>query len=332
MDLTWLDPDHLDERDVAAAVAMLEAARCVDAPFEAGTTLTPYLAELRHGYTGVPPEVALARDGQARVVGLLRVWYPRRWDNTHLAAVQVTVDPLARRRGYGRALFEHGVARARALGRRLLLSSCIDGSAGVDFLDAMGLERAMEEVIRQLDVAELDLRVLEREREAAQAHAIGYELIRLPAPSPEQMLTGIAAMASAINDAPTGTLEVEDEVFPPERIQAYEKAQLAGDRRLYRVVARHRDSGEIVGHTVAAVHRERPWFALQHDTSVRSTHRGHRLGLLLKIEMLRWLREREPQLRRMDTGNAADNGHMIAVNDALGYRVVGRRIEWQRHL
>jgi GNAT superfamily N-acetyltransferase len=31
----------------------------------------------------------------------------------------VTVDPLARRRGHGRALFEHGVERARGQGRRL---------------------------------------------------------------------------------------------------------------------------------------------------------------------------------------------------------------------
>ncbi len=107
---------------------------------------------------------------------------------------------------------------------------------------------------------------------------------------------------------------------------------MAGGRRLYRVVARHRGSGELAGQTVAAVDVERPWFADQHDTSVVRAHRGHRLGLLLKIEMLRWLREEEPQVRRMDTDNAADNAYMIAINEMLGYRVVGRYVEWQRRL
>src|SRR5690606_35012649 len=153
-----------------------------------------------------------------------------------------------------------------------------------------------------------------------------------PVPTPEGLLDEIAAMTSAINDAPTGTLEIEDEVFTGERVRAYEQAQVAGGRRLYRVVARHRGSGELAGQTVAAVDVERPWFAYQHDTSVVRAHRGHRLGLLLKIEMLRWLREEEPQVRRMDTDNAADNAYMIAINEMLGSRVVGPYVERHRRL
>jgi hypothetical protein len=40
----------------------------------------------------------------------------------------------------------------------------------------------------------------------------------------------------------------------------------------------------------------------------------------------------EPQLRTIDTGNAASNAYMIRVNEALGYEVVGRIIEGQRRL
>jgi GNAT superfamily N-acetyltransferase len=331
VDLTWLDPDHLDGRAAASALALMEAVRQVDRPFTAGKTLTPYLAGLRYGYDGEPASVGLARDDTGRLTGLLYFFLPRR-DNTHVAEVDAFVDPLARRRGVGRALFSHGRDLAREHGRRLLMSSCVDGSAGVGFLAAMGMERGLEEVLRQLDVASLDWARLDREAEAARPHAKGYELVRMPVPTPEEMLEDIAAMTAAINDAPTGTLEIEDEVFTADRIRAYEQAQQAGNRRLYRVVARHRDSGELAGQTVAAVDAERPWFAYQHDTSVVRAHRGHRLGMLLKVEMLRWLREREPQVRRMDTDNAADNAHMIAVNEVLGYRVVGRTIEWQRHL
>ena len=331
MDLIWLDPDNLDRRAVASAVALMEAARQVDRPFAPGTTLTSYLAYLRYGWDGEPPSAGLAYDPDGRLVGILYLYLPRR-DNTHVAEVTVYVDPVARRRGIGRALFSQGVDLAREKGRRLLLSSCIDGTAGVGFLEAMGLERGLEEVFRQLDVASLDWTRLEREAEAAWPHAKAYELVRMPVPTPDELLDDVAAMAAAINDAPTGSLEIEDEVITGDRIRAYEQAQVAANRRLYRVVARHRDSGELAGQTVAAVDGERPWFAYQHDTSVVRSHRGHRLGLLLKIEMLRWLREEEPQVRRMDTDNAADNAHMIAINERLGYRVVGRYVEWQRRL
>jgi len=50
-------------------------------------------------------------------------------------------------------------------------------------------------------------------------------------------------------------------------------------------------------------------------------YRGHRLGLHVKVAMLEWLAEAEPQVRRVVTDNAVDNKHMIAVNDELGHRV-----------
>lgn len=331
MDLTWLDATRPDERDLAGALAVQEAARHVDHPLSAGTTMTPFRASLRHGHDGDPPETAVTHDGDGRVVGVLEVDFPT-WDNTHLASVEATVDPRVRRQGLGRALFTHGAELARRRGRRVLLSFCLDGTPGPDFLKAMGLEQALEEIIRRLDVAALDREWLEREYRAALPHAAAYELVRLTAPAPDDLIPRLAEMTAAINDAPTGTLEIDDEKFPPERIRAYEEAQLARDRRFYRVVARHRDSGALAGHTVALVDRERPWLASQHDTSVVRAHRGHRLGLLLKAEMLRWLCEREPQVRTMDTGNAADNAHMIAVNEQLGYRMIARGLEWQRHL
>jgi len=73
-------------------------------------------------------------------------------------------------------------------------------------------------------------------------------------------------------------------------------------------------------------------FMQRHDTSVVGEHRGHRLGLLLKIAMLDHLRETEPQLAVIDTWNAATNDRMIAVNEALGYRVLGQALACQLRL
>ena len=103
-------------------------------------------------------------------------------------------------------------------------------------------------------------------------------------------------------------------------------------RTVYRMVARHRSTGELVGHTLVGVSVQHPWHAWQLDTSIVGRHRGHRLGLLVKAEMLCWLGEVEPQLHRLDTGNAASNAHMIGINETLGYQITARLIQWQRHL
>jgi hypothetical protein len=62
---------------------------------------------------------------------------------------------------------------------------------------------------------------------------------------------------------------------------------------------------------------------------VARAHRGHRLGLLLKAGMLLWLAEAEPRIETVDTHNAESNNHMISVNEALGYRVMARAVEFQ---
>jgi hypothetical protein len=89
----------------------------------------------------------------------------------------------------------------------------------------------------------------------------------------------------------------------------------------YRVIARHRRTGEVGGHTMVITHPLRPHVGMQADTAVARHHRGHRLGLLLKIDMMRWLAEVEPQLEVIETWNNADNTFMINVNEALGYRL-----------
>jgi GNAT superfamily N-acetyltransferase/RimJ/RimL family protein N-acetyltransferase len=331
VELTWLDPAHPQEPDVAGAVALLDAARAVDRPHQLSTTVSSFIGLLRHGWDGDAPHFAVTRDPRGRVVGLLAVWLPH-WDNTHLGALEATVDPLARRQGLGRRLFEAGVEHVRAQGRRLVFADCLDQPAAVSFAKAMGLERASAEVHRRQHLDAIDWAKLATEDEAAKARAGGYELIRIAGPTPPEMIADVARMTEAINDAPTDDLDIEDEVFSPERIRTFEETQVARQRRTYRVIARERATGVLGGHTMVAVENEQPGHGWQYDTSVLREHRGHRLGLVLKIDMLRWLSEREPQLRTIDTGNAASNDHMIQINEVLGYRVIATTISWQRHL
>jgi hypothetical protein len=67
-----------------------------------------------------------------------------------------------------------------------------------------------------------------------------------------------------------------------------------------------------------------PEWGQQAVTMVTRPHRGHRLGLLVKVAMLSWLTEAEPQLEKIATWNAVSNQYMIGINEALGYEVAGR--------
>ena len=83
----------------------------------------------------------------------------------------------------------------------------------------------------------------------------------------------------------------------------------------------HDETGEMAALTKVFIDPAEPAWGQQGITAVTRPHRGHRLGLLTKAAMLEWLTSAEPRLERIATTNAEVNAHMIAVNEALGYRL-----------
>ncbi len=96
--------------------------------------------------------------------------------------------------------------------------------------------------------------------------------------------------------------------------------------RVYTVAARCDRTGELAGLTQIGVESQDPSWGYQFITAVTREHRGHRLGLLVKVAMLELLADAEPGLRRILTENADSNQHMIAINAELGFEVLD---EWQ---
>jgi GNAT superfamily N-acetyltransferase len=324
-------PYTADDVPVLTSLVDLEnAVGKVDAPWQHPETQSRVEGQLRHGWDGETPTSYGLFDGQ-RLVGNLQV-HTSEWDNTDLAWLDVVVHPDERGRGHGSALMEHAFAEVRRLGRTKLGIDAWDAPGPDAFARRHGFERKSSAINRRQYVDQVDADVLRRLHAEAESAAADYELVRIKSRTPADMLDAVAEMTAAINDAPLDDLEIEDEVFTSDRVAAYEKAQLASGKRLYRLIARHRRTGALAGHTVVVVEEERPQIGHQHDTSVVREHRGHRIGLLLKSAMLLWLAEDEPPLATVDTWNAQSNDYMIAVNDRLGYRVLGRGVQYQRRL
>lgn len=319
--------------DDAAVVAEVTALGCAvsraDSPWEPDQTVAGVTHRLRHGWDGEPPRgFVLYVDGRVRGSGELWV---SDYDNLDAAWLGLCVHPDWRRRGLGSLLLEHLLAQARDQGRTNIGMDGWESSRSRGFAGSHGFTAKSVEVQRRQHLAELDWSAIERAHAGAAEHARDYELLHVRGRSPEPMLPALAELVAAINDAPLDDLDLEDERFPVERVRAYESVQVEAGR-LYRVLARHRQTGRLAGHTVVHVEHDRPTIAHQHDTSVAAAHRGHRLGLLLKAELLLRLRLEEPQLAYVDTWNARSNARMIAVNESLGYRVVGTAVAFQRRL
>jgi GNAT superfamily N-acetyltransferase len=327
MVLREFGPD--DAAAVAAFVEVENAVRTADSPWRHPRTPRGTEMALRHGWDGEPDRAFLVEDG-GLPVGTASLGASE-WDNLDLAWLDLAVHPDHRRRGLGSHVLVELHAECLRLGRPLVGVDAWDAPGPRGFAAAHGYEEKSRSANRRQPLHELD-DVLSAAYEEAVAIAHDYELLRIAGPSPVELHDELARVAESINDAPLDDLEVEDEVYPPERLLAFERAQTGSGRRLYRVVARHRGSGELAGHTVVTVEDERPWIGTQEDTTVVARHRGHRLGLLLKADLARWLREVEPQLRTLDTWNAVSNDHMVGVNERLGYQVVGVALSFQRRL
>jgi RimJ/RimL family protein N-acetyltransferase len=317
--------------DAPHAAAFLELTHeidAVDCPWE--PRRTPYRQEMyqRHSWEGEPGRWFVGYDGD-RPVGTA-VLDASEYDNLDLAWFTLRVAPGHRRRGHGTAMLRALESVAADMERPLCGLDGWDAPATAAFAAAAGYELRSVEVRRVLHVAEVPepTSLLEDARTAA----AGYDLERVEGYAPDSLVPGLVALTAAINDAPFDDLEWEPEIFSAERVRAYERAQIESGFRFRRIVARHRASTELAGHTVVVVDSEQPWYADQHDTSVLRAHRGHRLGLLLKAEMLRWLAADEPQVEQVHTNNAESNAHMIGVNDRLGYRPVSRILQFQRRL
>ena len=328
MELREFGPD--DTSSVEAFVELGNACRAVDAPWMHPDTPYRRRMDLIHGWDGEPGRHFLAYDGATPVGGV--VVYYSNYDNLDLAWLDLFVQPRLRRRGLGTAALDAAYEVCRSMDRDLLGLDGWESDQTRGFAKAAGFDQKSQSINRRQHLAEVPADGVAQLMAAADEMAGDYELLRFAGRTPDELMDDLARLTDAINDAPLDDLEIEDEVFSPDRIRAYETAQIESGYRFRRVVARHRRTGELAGHTVVTVDTQRPEIGDQHDTAVAREHRGHRLGVLLKADMVRWLAEDEPQLATIDTWNAESNDHMIGVNELLCYRIMGRALEFQRRI
>lgn len=315
--------DVYDDEAVAEFHAV-QAASVAD-PYATAWTLPEVVTVMRRPQPYFERSWWVARDGDARAVGWGSVELPIA-ENTTLAEVDGGVSPPHRRQGHGRAILGHVLDVARTAGRRSALASTHwpwdqDTSAGRHLLETAGLTLRETDAQRALDLP-IPPEHLDRLAAEAAPHHAAYELASWSGSCPEQWVHQYAVLMALMGDeAPTGDLEVEAHKVDAQRVRDAE-AELVAQRRVSFTTIALTQDGTVAGHTQIVVPETDSASAYQWDTLVLREHRGHRLGLALKVQNHRVAAEALEPRRRMYTWNSTSNDPMVRVNDVLGYRPV----------
>lgn len=328
MRITRLDP--ADDGAVRACHEVWLAAQAADDPDGAPWSLPVFRFWLTRGWDCDPCEVWIATDeggqgapGAAGALGWYRLELPD-LDNRDRTRTGIVVHPAVRRHGTGSAMLRHAVERARANARSVLRGFAQLGSAGEAFARQAGATPGLVDARRVLDLRTAPAGRFARLRSSAAEAAAGYTLVSWTGPTPDDYLGGVASVQRAMDDAPHDAGR-EDGVWDAQRVRdRIDAAVRDGIMRGYSVAAIADAGGEMAGLTQVYVDPEYPGWGFQGITAVTRPHRGHRLGMLTKATMMERLAEAEPKLQRIETGNAASNTHMIAINEELGFTASGR--------
>jgi hypothetical protein len=296
-----------------------------DQPDQAPWSLGAFHAKWVEGFNGSPQETWLATGDDGDIAGCYLLILPHR-ENLSMARVVLRVAP-------GTALLRHCGDRARLAGRTRLTGEAWDGTSGDAFAKANGATPGIPAVQRTLYLTDQVRGRLPALRSQAEGHALGYSLVSWLGLTPEDLLEQVAAVHAAMADAPHDA-GVEPAVWDAARIRRLDQLTAEHGIAQYSVGARHDATGELAALTQVLTDDPSavPSFAFQQLTAVKSAHRGHRLGLLVKVAMLDLLAEAVPAVDRVTTNNAGSNEYMININAQLGFEVTGVTRDWELDL
>lgn len=296
------------------------------------------------------PATGGGTDGDPRdVLGFMWVGIPLR-DNMSLLEFHGDVRPEAEPLGVRDALWDAVRTRARQHDRSTIITYTshpvagddaevlvpptgfgrIEPDAAATFLVGHGLrlEQAERQSLLELPVP---AGALDGWQRTARAKAgPDYRLTRWTGETPDEFLDDMAGLMRRMSvDVPTADVDYDEEDWDADRVHHQDAQVTSTGHRHVRAIVHHVRTGEAAGFTVFEVPVHRTGFAYQNDTLVHGDHRGRSLGLLLKAANLRQLLQVRPDVERIHTWNAGENGHMLAINDLMGFRPVAWEGLWQ---
>jgi GNAT superfamily N-acetyltransferase len=307
------------------------AAKSVDRPWFSPSTYVSWVVGMRNPEPEEPRELYGCFDAEGRLTATSLLFVPAE-DNREKVYAAVDVSPEHRRRGFGTELVQHAVERTRKLGRTTLFIEtlapawCREEHGYARFARLMRFTPAWHEVARHLRLPVPGDR-LATLADLAAAHHAGYRIETFADGVPDELLPGLADLMSLLAvDAPSGDVDFEPEKVTPERLAHMYARHVEQGQTLLTALAIHEATGTVAAHSDLEVDAS-PSVA-QLGTYVHREHRGHRLGMAVKVANLQRLQGDCPGRAFVRTFNEENNQHMVSINVDLGFEVVETMTEW----
>jgi GNAT superfamily N-acetyltransferase len=270
-------------------------------------------------------------------------------DDPTTAWLMIDVPAGHRGRGIGAALssWMQSVAHADAVRKFIVYTVSADASGErlvaptgfgsvpkhnreVRFL--LAREYRLEQVVRSSRLA-LPLDVADHFAEADRRAGPDYRLHSWIDATPHRWLADMAMLKTRMStEEPGAGLDEPEDVWTVERLVADEERHRESPRTKLTVAVEHVPSAVLAGFTVLSAPAERERSVAQEDTLVLPEHRGHRLGMLLKVANVDHLQRERPGHPAITTFNAEENRPMLDVNEALGFVPIGYEGAWRKDL
>lgn len=265
-------------------------------------------------------------DGMPVAVGYC--WFNSAGDE-RVMECDVLVRRDRRREGIGSRLMTIICEQTTLAGRPLLTWESFGAvPAGDAFSRGLGARVARVNRTSELALSGVDWTMVERWSAAERAHELGYSLEWIIGPFPEHLRADAATFHHIMQTAPRDDLEVGDVIIDTEFVAELDRALRDSGRIRWTVLVRDA-AGTCVGGSEVACEPDDPLTVFQQNTGIDRAHRGVGLAKWVKAVMLERIRDERPDAQVVRTGNAFSNAPMLAINDALGFKVVSTTTDWQ---
>lgn len=297
-------------------------------------SLRPFEARLagwrsESAYAEVRCWVVFAED-QKTIIGNAWVEAALGEENRHLVDYNILVLPDHRRRGIGRSLLVTVADYAQSQQRTTLIAGTSSTvPAGERFMERIGAAKGLETNINQLDLAELDLALLEGWLTRSKRLEAEFVLEFWDGRYPEHLLTDRLKLTEAIKDAPIGDLSREAHTASVAELRALEASLAARGITRWFAGIRHKATNEVVGFTEILYNPLTPTLLEQDGTGVLPSYRNRGLGRWLKTAMIKRVVNERPSVRFIRTGNATSNVPMLKINHELGFKPYTSDAWWE---
>lgn len=319
--------DVHDDAQCEAAYAVVRASKDHERPWNDMDGYAPTASDWRFDDPSERMEMWAVRDGET-VVGVAQAWLPL-LDNVEKVWSEVHVHPAHRRQGAGTALVERIVRQARDEGRReILVESLVPAGSTGDhaherFAATTGFALASTDKVRLLTLPAPPGRLDGLAAGARPRWADAYRLETHVNGLPDDLVPGYCVVSNQLGvDAPTGAVDFEAESLDPVLYRQHLDLERRQGRTRLTTVGVEQRTGAVVAYTDLVLPSGVPSHAWQWGTLVDRDHRGHRLGMAVKVANLQRLQKDYPDRTLVGTGNDETNTWMVAINEALGFELV----------